>query len=118
DLPSGAHHGCIFDPVPLVSCVLPVPDWFIRNRFTLPPESLSGKAISPFVTVVVGVTIVIGKAADVRLTFPARSVAVAVMLCAPRARVNVVIDQLAELSAAALPIWVVPSNSVTVLFAS
>src|SRR5436309_15477980 len=84
----------------------------------MPPGSLSGKAIRPFVTVVIGATIVTGKSADVALTLPAMSVAVAVMLCAPCVRADVVTDQLPEPSAAALPIWVVPSNSLIVLFAS
>ena len=84
----------------------------------MPPKSLSGKAIRPFVIVVVGAEIVIGKAADAALTFPAMSVAVAVMLCAPCVRADDVTDQLPKPSAAALPICVVPSNSLTVLFAS
>src|SRR5947207_2296913 len=64
------------------------------------------------------VSIVTARAADAAFAFPAMSVAVAVMLCAPCVRVDAVTDQLPEPSAAALPIWVVPSNSVTVLFAS
>src|SRR5439155_25671124 len=64
------------------------------------------------------VSIVTDKAADSAFTFPAMSVAVAVMLCAPCVRVDAMTDQLPEPSAAALPIWVVPSNSMTVLFAS
>src|SRR5436309_16082816 len=84
----------------------------------MPPGSLSGKAIRPFVTVVIGATIVTGKAADVALTLPAMSVAVAEMLCAPCVRVDVVTDQLPEPSAAAVPIWVVPSNSLILLLAS
>ena len=64
------------------------------------------------------VSIVIDKADDATLTLPAASVAFAVMLCTPFARVELVIDQLPEPSAVAVPIRVVPSNSVTVLFAS
>src|SRR5207248_826026 len=65
-----------------------------------------------------GVSIVTDRAADPALTFPATSVAVAVMLCVPSVRVELVIDQFPEPSAATLPISAVPSNSVTVLFAS
>ena len=64
------------------------------------------------------VSIVIDNAVDARLTFPAASVAFTVMLCTPCARVELVIVQLPEPFAVALPIWVVPLNSVTVLFDS
>src|SRR2546421_481562 len=84
----------------------------------MPPGSLSGKAIRPFVTVVIGATIVTGKAADVALTLPVMSVAVAEMLCAPCVRVDVVTDQLPEPSAAPVPTGLLSLNSLTVLLAS
>src|SRR5437879_5134243 len=66
------------------------------------------------------VSIVTDRAPDATLTFPAMSVtfSVAVMLCTPCVRVDVLTDQLPEPSAVALPIWVVPSNSLTVVFAA
>src|SRR5207248_7714229 len=51
-------------------------------------------------------------------TFPARSVALAVMLCEPSARALVVIDQFPLPSAVPVPTVVVPSRIVTAIPAS
>src|SRR6186997_72077 len=61
------------------------------------------------------VSIVTDSADEATLVLPAASVALAVMLWLPWINVELVIDQLPEPSAVALPIWVAPSNSVTVV---
>src|SRR5215472_18508508 len=64
------------------------------------------------------VSMVSDKAPEATLTFPATSVAVALMLRTPWLRVELVMLQLPLPSAVALPIWVAPSNSFTRLPAS
>jgi hypothetical protein len=60
-------------------------------------------------------TTVIERAADAGLVLPEASVAVALMLCVPWASAELVTVQLPLESAVALPIWVEPANSLTVL---
>ena len=64
------------------------------------------------------VSMVTGKAAEAALTLPATSVALAVMLWVPFARVDVVANQSPFTVVMPVPTWVVPSNRVTVLPAS
>ena len=81
------------------------------------PVSLAGVR-SGFETNGGVVSIVTTSAAEIALTFPAASVARAVMVCVPLASVLAVIDQLPAPSAAAVPnVWP-PSSKVTVAPAS
>jgi hypothetical protein len=63
-------------------------------------------------------TIVIESGDVAALVLPAASVAVAVMACVPWARAELVTVQLPLESAVAVPIWVEPANTLTVLPAS